>query len=85
MTWWGSNLRHSEGGSLRVVSHANLKNRLAYFEGRLEEAVRRSTAKEPHPRNFDSGYTTETFKTWNESIALIRERIVGIQRQLKSE
>ena len=81
----GSNLCHSEGVSLRVVSDADLKNRLAYFEGRLEEAVRRSAAKEPHPRNFDSGYTTETFKTWGESIALIKERIVGIERQLKSE
>jgi hypothetical protein len=81
----GSNLCHSEGGSLRVVSAADLKNRLTYFEGRLEEAVRRSAAKEPHPRNFDSGYTTETFKTWGESIALIKERIVGIERQLKSE
>ena len=67
------------------MSAADLKNRLAYFEGRLEEAVRRSAAKEPHPRNFDSGYTTETFKTWGESIALIKERIVGIERQLKSE
>jgi hypothetical protein len=67
------------------VSHENLKSRLAYFEGRLEEAIRRSAAKEPHPRNFDSGYTTETFKTWGESIALIKERIGGIQRQLKSE
>jgi hypothetical protein len=67
------------------VSDANLKSRLEYFEGRLEEAMRRSAAKEPHPRNFDSGYTTETFKTWGESIALIRERIVGIQRQLKSD
>ena len=67
------------------MSDADLKNRLAYFEGRLEEAVRRSAAKEPHPRNFDSGYTTETFKTWGESIALIKERIVGIERQLKSE
>ena len=81
----GSNICHSESDSLRAVSHANLKNRLAYFEGRLEEAVRRSAAKEPHPRNFDSGYTTETFKTWGESIALIKERIVGIQRQLKAD
>jgi hypothetical protein len=67
------------------VSHADLQNRLAYFEGRLEEAVRRSAAKEPHPRNFDSGYTTETFKTWGESIAIIKDRIVGIQRRLKSD
>ena len=85
MTVVGSNICHSQDGSLRVVSHANLKNRLAYFEGRLEEAVRRSAAKEPHPRNFDSGYTTETFKTWGESIALIKERIIGIERQLKSD
>jgi hypothetical protein len=75
----------SAGGSLRAVSHANLKNRLAYFEGRLEEAMRRSAAKEPHPRNFDAGYTTEIFKTWAESIAIIKERIVGIRRQLKSD
>ena len=81
----GSNIGHPDSGSLMVVSHANLKNRLAYFQGRLEEAVRRSAAKEPHPRNFDSGYTTETFKTWGESIALIKERIVGIQRQLNSD
>jgi hypothetical protein len=67
------------------VSYANLKSRLAYFEGRLEEALRRSAAKESHPRDFDSGYTTETFKTWGESIAIIRERIVGIERQLKAE
>jgi hypothetical protein len=67
------------------VSYSNLQNRLAYFEGRLEEAKRRSAAKETHPRDFDSGYTTETFKTWNESIAIIKERIVGIQQQMKSE
>jgi hypothetical protein len=67
------------------VSNSNLQNRLAYFEGRLEEAKRRSAAKESHPRDFDSGYTTETFKTWNESIAIIKERIVGIQQKMKSE
>jgi hypothetical protein len=67
------------------VSNSNLKDRLAYFEGKLEEAKRRSAAKETHPRDFDSGYTTETFKTWNESIAIIKERIVGIQQQMKSE
>lgn len=67
------------------MSNSNLQNRLAYFEGRLEEAKRRSAAKETHPRDFDSGYTTETFKTWNESIAIIKERIVGIQQQMKSE
>ena len=44
--------------------------------------MRRSAAKEPHPRDFDSGYTTETFKTWSESIAVIKERIAGIKSQL---
>jgi hypothetical protein len=67
------------------VSHENLKSRLAYFEGRLEEAMRRSAAKESHPRDFDSGYTTETFKTWNESIAVIKERIAGIRRQMEAD
>jgi hypothetical protein len=67
------------------VSHENLNNRLRYFEGRLEEAKRRSAAKESHPRDFDSGYTTETFKTWNESIALIKERIAGIRKQMEAD
>ena len=71
--------------SFGVVNQANLRDRLAYFERRLEEAKRRSAAKEPHPRDFDAGYTTATFKTWNESIAVIKERIVGIQRQLKPD
>jgi hypothetical protein len=79
------NFRQSGRGSFGVVSQSNLKDRLAYFEGRLEEAKRRSAAKEPHPRDFDAGYTTATFKTWGESIAVIQERIVGIQRQLKPE
>ncbi|MEO6805974.1 MAG: hypothetical protein ABI286_03030 [Edaphobacter sp.] len=60
----------------------NLKERLAYFERRLEEAKRKNAAKEPHPRNFDAGYTTETFKTWVESIAVINERISRIKDQL---
>ena len=81
--------RHSAGGSFGVMNQANLqanlKDRLAYFEGRLEEARRRSAAKEPHPRDFDAGYTTATFKTWGESIAVIKERIAGIQRQLKED
>ena len=77
--------RHSANDSFGVVNQANLKNRLAYFEGRLEEARRRSAAKEPHPRDFDAGYTTSTFKTWGESIAVIKERIDGIQRQLKED
>ena len=64
------------------MSKEDLKERLAYFQGRLEEAQRRLAAKEPHPRTFDAGYTTETFKTWGESIAVIKERIAGIQHQL---
>jgi hypothetical protein len=67
------------------VSQENLKQRLAYFEERLEEAKRRNAAKEPHPRTFDAGYTTETFKTWVESIAVINERIAGIKAQLKAD
>jgi hypothetical protein len=65
------------------VSKENLKQRLAYFEKRLEEAKRKNAAKEPHPRTFDAGYTTDTFKTWVESIAVINERIAGIKDQLK--
>jgi hypothetical protein len=67
------------------VSKDNLQQRLAYFEGRLEEAKRRNAAKEPHPRTFDAGYTTDVFKTWAESIAVINERIAGIKSQLKAD
>jgi hypothetical protein len=67
------------------MSEADLKQRLAYFQGRLEEAQRRSSAKEPHPRTFDAGYTTDTFKTWNESIAVIKERIASIIEQMNSQ
>ena len=67
------------------MSNDNLKQRLAYFEGRLEEAKRRNAAKEPHPRTFDAGYTTDTFKTWAESIAVINERIASIKSQLKAD
>jgi type II secretory pathway component PulF len=67
------------------MSEENLKQRLAYFEQRLEEAKRRHSAKEPHPRTFDAGYTTDTFKTWAESIALINERLATINDQLKAE
>jgi len=64
------------------MNEENLKERLAYFQQRLEEAKRRHSAKEPHPRNFDAGYTTDTFKTWGESIALINERLASINNQL---
>jgi hypothetical protein len=66
------------------MSDVNLQQRLLYFESRLEEAMRRSAAKEPHPRKFDAGYTTETFKTWAESISLIKERINGIRAQMET-
>jgi hypothetical protein len=65
------------------LSYANLRERLAYFEGRLQEAQSKSAAKEPHPRTFDAGYTTETLKTWKESIAVLKERIAGIRSQLE--
>ena len=64
------------------MNEENLKERLAYFQQRLEEAKRRHSAKEPHPRNFDAGYTTDTFKTWGESIALINERLASINNHL---
>jgi hypothetical protein len=67
------------------MNEENLKQRLVYFQQRLEEAKRRHLAKEPHPRNFDAGYTTDTFKTWKESIALINERLDNINSQLKTE
>jgi len=66
------------------MNEENLRQRLAYFQQRLEEAKRRHSAKEPHPRNFDAGYTTDTFKTWGESIALINERLASINNQLKT-
>jgi hypothetical protein len=71
--------------ALMAVSMENLRQRLAYFEGRLEEAKRKHAAKEPHPPTFDQAYTTETFKTWPESIALINERIAGIQLRMKAK
>ena len=67
------------------MSKENLNQRLTYFEEKLEEAKRRHAAKEPHPRTFDEGDTTETFKTWLESIAVINERIAGIKNQLKAK
>jgi hypothetical protein len=66
------------------MNEENLRERLAYFQQRLEEAKRRHSAKEPHPRNFDAGYTTDTFKTWAESIALINARLASINNQLKT-
>ena len=67
------------------MSKENLNQRLAYFQQKLEEAKRRNAAKEPHPRTFDAGYTTEIFKTWAESIAVLNERIASINAQLKAD
>ncbi|HEX3969225.1 MAG TPA: hypothetical protein VHW70_14760 [Edaphobacter sp.] len=67
------------------MSQENLKQRLAYFEERLEEAKRKNAAREPHPRTFDAGYTTDTFKTWVQSIAIINERITSIKSRLKAD
>ena len=67
------------------MSLEDLKQRLVYFEGRLEEAKGKHAAKEPHPPTFDEGYTTETVKTWPQSIDLINERIASIQFQMKAK
>jgi hypothetical protein len=67
------------------MSTSDLEQRLAYFEERLEGAKRKHAAKEPHPRDFDEGYTIDRFKTWAESIALINERIAGIKVQLSAK
>ena len=67
------------------MSKEDLQKRLAYFEQRLEEAKRNNAAKLPHPRTFDAGYTTEIFKSWVESIAVINERIAGIKAQLNAK
>lgn len=64
------------------MSKENLQQRLIYFEGKLDEAERKLGAKEPHTRAFDAGFTTDTLKTWADSIALINERITGIKDQL---
>jgi hypothetical protein len=63
----------------------NLNNRLLYFEGKLQEAQTKYAAKEPHPRSFDSGYTIEIIRTWPDTIDVIKERIVGIKKQIKRE
>lgn len=61
----------------------NLNERLLYFESKLHEAQAKYVAKESHPRTFDVGYTTETFKTWLETIDVIKERIATIREQIK--
>jgi hypothetical protein len=66
------------------MSQADLKQRLAYFEGRLLEAQSKAALKEPHPRNFDAGYTTEICKTWAETIKILNLRIAGIKDQISA-
>src|SRR6202021_58852 len=70
---------------IKNMNEENLKLRLVYFEQRLEEAKRKHAAKEPHPRSFDQGYTKEILKSWPESIALLKERILGIEFQLRGK
>jgi len=41
-----------------------------------------AAAKLPLPKKFSEGFTTTPPKTWPEAIALIKERIAGIQKQL---
>ena len=65
------------------MSKENLKERLAYFERKLKEAQTKAALKEPHPRDFDAGYTTELCKTWADTIKLINTRISGIKEQMK--
>jgi hypothetical protein len=63
----------------------NLEQRLAYFEEKRELAKTRYAAREAHPSDFDAADTTERFKTWRESIALIDERILAINIQLRAK
>jgi hypothetical protein len=70
---------------LDSMSEKDLKQRLAYFEGRLDEAQRRSANKEPLPKAFSAGFTTDPIKTWPETIVLIKERITSIKEQLARE
>jgi hypothetical protein len=65
------------------MSETDLKERLAYFERKLKEAQTKAALKEPHPRNFDAGYTTELCKTWSDTIKLLNSRIDGIKKQMK--
>jgi len=58
------------------MSTEDLQQRLAYFEQRLAEATGMA------PKKFSEGFTTTPPKTWPEAIALIKERIAGIQKQL---
>ena len=64
------------------MSRENLVERLVDFEGKLKEALREALAKELRLRTFDAGYTTDTLKTWAESISLIEERISSVKKQL---
>lgn len=63
----------------------NLNERMLYFQAKLKDAQTRFAAREAHPRTFDAGYTTETFKTWPQTIDLIKERIATIKEQIKRD
>ncbi len=65
------------------MSQEDLKVRLAYFEEKLAEAMRESAAKLPFPKKFGAGFTTEPIKDWSGAIAVIKERIAGIRKQLE--
>ena len=78
-------LVHWKEEKIKDMNEENLKLRLVYFEQRLEEAKRKHAAKEPHPRSFDQGYTKEILKSWPESIALIKERILCIEFELRGK
>ncbi len=67
---------------LKLMSEEDLKQRLTYFEEKLDEAMRRSFAKERLAKTFSAGFTTAEIKSWPETIALIKERIARIKEQL---
>ena len=65
------------------MNQDDLRQRLAYFEDKMEEALRRSKAKEPFSRKFSEGFTTEPIKDWRGAIEILGERLAGIRKQLE--
>lgn len=63
------------------MSEINQKERLTYFEGRLDEAKRKALAKEPFSSEFSAGFTTEKSKNWVEIIKIIQDRIARIREK----
>jgi hypothetical protein len=63
----------------------NLNERLLYFEAKLKEAEARCAAREPHPRSFSAGYSTEVYKTWTYTIAVIKAKIATIKGQMRRD